>query len=291
MFTFYKMNHKSELLYISSKNRFSGTPSDFIVRIPNNMMNVTDRKGYMKIIVMDAIINRSWYSVQDSNNTFTVFDGEVSITYDIPEGFSTVKTLRSRLESLLSGWSVVWDKRTNKFTIKPPPGKTYTLSFDDFSCELFGFRCSSQPSGDYYNPIVSEVPVRINRESAVLIHTDLPRIENEVVDNVFQSDFLESDILIKIPISVPPFDNIVYSAQNNDLYSFVTSSTNLNSIRFYLTDENNRKLELPYDWSLTIKVEYIYEDVADNDSSMESNIAKIRDYIKYLILSDKKLSQ
>jgi hypothetical protein len=280
---------KTELLYISSKNRVEGTIGNFYVRVPNNMMNITDRKGFMKISAANAVINRSWYSVGDSNNTFTVSDGVTSTTYDIPEGYSTVKTLRSRLEELLQGWTIAWDKRTNKFTLQPPPtGLTYTLTFNDYSCELFGFNCSTEPSGSFDNPIVSEKPIRINRESSILIHTDLPRLENEVVDNIFQSNFCESDILIQIPISVAPFDNIVYNASANDLFSFVTSSTNINGINVYVTDENGKQLDLHYDWTLTLKVEYIFEDIVDNESTLEANIEKIKDYMRYLILMNEK---
>jgi hypothetical protein len=283
-------SERVEMLYINSKNRYIGTPSDFYVTIPNNMINLLDRKGRIKFTVMDAIINRSWYSIQENNNTFTVSDGTTSTEYNIPVGYHSVKTLKTVLQELLVNWTITWDKYTDKCTFKPPNnGKVYTLSFNDASCELFGFKQNDTPSGTYSSPIVSGYPLKVNRESAVLIHADIPKLENSVVDNILQSDFYESDVIIKIPIDVAPFDNLIYMANGTDLYSFVSSASNINEIRFWISDEHNRRLEVPYDWTLTMRIEYIYDD---EPTGVHTNIERIRDYLKYIILSlDQKISK
>ena len=290
-------NGMSELLYINSRYRAQGTPGDFTVAVPNSMLCVRgNRMQRMKVTVLDAVINRCWYTVQESNNTFWVSTHDATTTYDLPPGYHTALTLRALIAALLPAWAVGWAKDTNKLTLVPPDdGRAYTLGFDDASCELFGFPPGATPAGTHARPIVSAQPIKVNRESALLVHTDIPRAENSVVDNVLQPQFVESDILIKIPVTCAPFDNVVFSASSGDLYSFVTTSTNINSIRFWVTDELGRALDLPYDWTLTLRVDYLGEPDANasnaSSASLPEDVAKIRDYLHLLLLNDQNLSQ
>jgi hypothetical protein len=277
---------KTELLYVNSRNRISGTPWDFVVKLPNHMLCMVGRPGRIRVSVIDAIINRCWYSVQDNNNTFSISDGTHTTTYDIPVGYHTSKTIRSVLTALLPTWTVSWDKYTDLCVFTPPDdGKTYTMTFLDAVCELFGFNLiSDAPSGTHAAPIVSAHPIKVNRENAVLIHTDIPRIENAVVDNILQPTFCESDILIKIPIDVAPFANLIYTANSNELFSFFTSASNLNDMRIYLTDEYGRSLQVAYDWTLTLKADYLYDEPPGR--SIQDNLSRITDYLKLMILSN-----
>lgn len=283
----------SELLYINSRHRAHGTPGDFTVAVPNSMLALSgNRRGRIKISVIDAVINRCWYTVQETNNSFQVFDGSTTTSHDLPLGYFTALTLRTIIAGMLPAWSIGWSKETNKLTLVPPnDGRTYRLTFGDASCELFGFAPGAAPSGTHARPIVSDRPIKVNRENALLVHTDIPRAENSIVDNVLQPQFVESDILIKIPVTAAPFDNVVFTAGAGDLYAFVTTSTNINTIRFWITDELGRALEIPYDWTLTLRIDYIPDAPPKGPYTLQEDVARIRDYLHLLILNDQNLSQ
>jgi hypothetical protein len=93
------------------------------------------------------------------------------------------------------------------------------------------------------------LPVKLNRENSIFIHTDLPTLKYASVDNMQDSQIFESNILLKIPIQAALFDNIVFVSNGNDNYSFFLSSKQINSLHIWVTDETSRNLILPYDWT------------------------------------------
>jgi hypothetical protein len=95
------------------------------------------------------------------------------------------------------------------------------------------------------------------------------------------TSFYESDILLKIPIQVAPYDNIVFVSNGNDNYSYKLSVKQVNNMRIWITDENNNPLILPFDWSLTVKLEFSQEA----DETLQESVSKIENYVKYLALS------
>lgn len=281
---------RSQLLNINSKHRITGDPWDFTVTINDCLLNA-DKNESIKIIVLDACVNRSWYTIDTSNNSFilTYVDsaGVTQIsTITVNPGYYDVFQLKHQLDLLLVGWTIGYFTPTNTYQFTPPnTGLTYAFTFQNYFCEVLGFPLSATPQGSFSTPFTSSQPVRVNLENSLCIHCDVAKTMYSCIDNFSTSVFLESDIILKIPIQSGPFDNIVYQSQGNDNFSYVLSVKNIHTMRFWLTSENNRILQIPYDWTICFKLEYSTQTASSDDSSVPAMVKSIRDYVKLIVLS------
>ena len=280
------MATRSQLLNINSANRVSGTPYDFFVNITNGLV-MCEKHETMKMIVIDCCINKSWYTIDSSNNSFLlktvrVGGGYRTVPYTIPVGYYDVLQLRYELSVLLVGWTIAYSSTTNTYTYTPPNnGDTYTLFFQNNACELMGFNITETPSGSYSSAFTSSIPIKVNLENAVCVHCDVSKVNNACVDNFSGQGFVDSDLLIKIPIQSDAFQNIVYQSQGNDNISYDLSLKCLHTMRLWVTDENQRPLQLPYDWTICLKIEFDRE----TDLSMNDMVEDIKDDLRLIVLS------
>lgn len=279
----------NQLVFINSRNRVSGTPYEFILDFNNGLLKC-EKNSLMRLTVQEATINRSWYSVQAGQNTFNIVDNNNATTViTLPPAYYNAIDIRTTLSGLLpSGWSVLYDRKTNKFSFTRPNDGIpfYKFIFKDNLSDVLGFTQTEQPTfTTSTQTIESTKPVRVNEENALCIHTDLGRSKNSSVDNHNPNykSFRESTLLCKIPITCPPFDNIVYNDQSS-LFQFDLTAPNITSIRVWITDENDRVIQLPYDWSMIWRIEHINKNDANRDA-----IEDIRDYLKLIVLSNEKL--
>ncbi|KAG2454189.1 hypothetical protein HYH02_001224 [Chlamydomonas schloesseri] len=259
---------RTQLIHISSANRRSGTPADFWVTLPHAAIKLDRTRGRIKVSVVSAVVNRSWYSVTAANSTWSVLDGSTTTNLTLPEGYYDVISLRTALAALLPGWGVTYLRVTNKFRFQPPPdGKTYRFSLPGYAYELLGFQRGAQPTGTNASPLVSQRPVKLNRENSVCVHASLPKERGAVVDNLATSGFVESHVLVAIPI-----DNITFAANESDMYTYTLTAQHLDDIRFWVTDDTGRALELQYDWCLTLRITYTEGD--DAMDALSSSVAR-----------------
>ncbi|KAG2441213.1 hypothetical protein HYH02_010057 [Chlamydomonas schloesseri] len=281
---------RTQLIHISSANRRSGTPGDFWVTLPHAAIKLDRTRGRIKVSVVSAVVNRSWYSVTAANSAFAVFDGSSTTNLTLPEGYYDVNSLRTALASLLPGWGVTYQRLTNKFRFQPPAdGKTYRFSFPGYAYELLGFQRGAQPTATSASPLTSQRPVKLNRENTVCVHASLPKERGAVVDNLATSGFVESHVLVSIPIDAAPFDNITFAANESDMYTYALTAQHLDEMRFWVTDDTGRALEPQYDWCMTLRV--IYTEGDDALDTLSGSVARIRDDIRLMVLSDPKISR
>ena len=284
------MPKKIQLLYISSANRSSGTPGDFVVRVESSLFAAFSDTERSQITCLDATMSRSWYTVDAPRNTFLVQSGVVPFTVTITPGYYDVYSFKRQVLAapVMSSWSMTYASSTNKYTLTPPAGGTWTLSFPNDCSELLGFPVGAEISGTSTSPIVSLIPIRMNRESSVLIQTDLAREKNASCDNINDSDFSEGNILLRIPIDAAPFDNLTYHASSSDLYTSFITSQRLSSIRIWLTDDRGRPLNPLYDWSMCWRVEYRQGEMSFDD--IADRLDTLNDSMRLLILNAQKIN-
>jgi hypothetical protein len=272
---------------MNSKQRVSGSPYDYIVNFNDGLLKA-EKGGFMRLTVVEDTINRSWYSIQEGANSFNVVDNFGNVTtITLPIAYYNAIDVRSTLSGLLpSGWSVTYDRKTNKFTFTRGNDSTlsYKFVFTNNLYEVLGFRLGEEPTFTIANPsVVSTLPIRVNEENAVCIHTNLPQRKFSSIDNhdTVNKNFKESTLLAKIPILAPPFDNIVYQV-STPTFVYDLTADNISTVRVWVTDENEKPLQLPYDWSMTFQIEYL-------PLNSQDPINDVRDYLRLMILSNEKL--
>jgi len=278
------MAKRNQVVFINSKQRVSGTPYDFYVTFNDGLLKA-DKNTFMKITLAEATINRSWYSIQEGTNTF-ILRGNSDVVIEFPIAYYNALDVRATLQQILpSGWLVSYERKTNKFTFtRPVDGvASYKFIFSNQLSEVLGFEESEEPTMTLASPlVVSTNPIRVNAENAVFIHSNLPRGKMSSIDNhnIVNNNFKESTVFAKIPINVQPFDNIVYE-MNAPVFSY-TLNTDVHSVRFWITDENENVLKLPYDFSMTLMIEHM---LIQKDDPLKN----IEDYIKLMVLSNDKI--
>jgi hypothetical protein len=271
------------LIFITSANRLSGTPSDFTVSLPNSVL-ANPWGGRTKVTVVDAILNRCFYSVRSINNKFSVKQVTTGVTtqYTIPYGNYTIQSWQAALGKLLPGWTITHDPTSGLCTFLPTALGIYQLAFQGRSSSLFGFNPGDTPTGTNISGIVSSYPLKLNIDSFINIHHSLPKMFNSSVANYRQQDFQENDVLVRLPCNVPAFANITYQNTRDD-FSFYLGNTHVNSLRLYLTSEWYDTLDpFPYDWSLTLRVDY--ESLDDPEQISIAKLTEMNEKLQYLSL-------
>ena len=138
----------------------------------------------------------------------------------------------------------------------------------------------------YGNIFLSDAPVQMLQENSLHIHCNLPRLRMGAIDNLSSKVLIESDIIAKIDMSgFAPYDTLTYSESSDSHFTFYLSVKELQSMRIYVTDQNNNKIPLNLGWTMSMK--FIYEDVSAEIVAAENTklLEEIRDLMKYLVLS------
>lgn len=289
------------MLYINSANRDidSASVSDFRVTFAESLIRGASSEK-LSCEVTDVCMNRSWYTFSATVNSFQVN----GVTLSLPVGYYTVASLRSELVILLNtitpGWTVGYTARTNTFTYGPAlatPNISYTFTFNNAIAALLGFRVSDTPTVVSGSSMTSYLPVKVNLESTVLVHSDLPKTRCASLDNAVDANsapgisvFRESDVLISVPITVSGFDNISYTTSGSGIYSADLALNYLHRLRFWVTDELGNPLSLQYDWTLALKLSFT--STSGPKDSLPGDVKRISDDVRLMILSDpEKYSQ
>lgn len=278
---------RSKIILVNSANRTLGSPSDFNVSFHDGCIhgNLGDS---LKLVVLDACINKSWFTVSESNNMFEVHTNHgLTLRYYIPVGYYDVNTLRAVLVQM-TGFIIKYNKVTNCYTYTMPISNMDDLFYIEVTenrCgELLGFGPVPGVYGPigFYNELITLIPIKMNKENSILIHCDVPKATCATLDNCSSRIFQESDVILKICNKCAPFDNIVYESQGSDCFTYDLSVTDITGLRFYVTDENNSPLSLKYDWTITLKIIFMRED----DDQLVKVVSEIRDYLHLIVLNE-----
>jgi hypothetical protein len=275
-------------LFVNSKNRITGTPSDFTVNFNNELIKAP-KNHYIQLSVEQVSINRSWYSIQEGLNTFDIVDSNSNTTtVTFPIGYYTVNDVRARLQQVLSTWNIIYDKRTNKFNITRPSNAVSWYKFIFFNTaisNLLGYDVTEQPTFTLATmTLESSKPARVNEDASILIHTDITRQKFSAIDNITPI-LTESDVLCSVPIQSAPFDNVVY-IKSNDEFTYNVLAPSIHRVRFYITNEEGTPLQLAYDWNIVLGVKYIPFEKNDVDNALKD----IRDMVKLFLLQNMDLN-
>ena len=87
-----------------------------------------------------------------------------------------------------------------------------------------------------------------------------------------------------------PFDNLVWRSNARDIVSFQLTQSYLSQTRFWLTDEFGRAIRPGYDWTLSLRVEYV-DQAMDPQRETVTLLRSLKDYVRFGILSMPKSRQ
>jgi hypothetical protein len=220
--------------YINSKNRLSGTDSNFSfnLEIPQN-------QDYDKVVVLQASIPKSYFLVESGYNTFQLQEDTSAVTITIPVGSYTRRSFQTTLQQKLRSYSphgyvytvsypnTSQDADTGKFTYSVTgngliqPKFIFTTNLN----EQLGFDRNSTNSF-VANTLDSQNVIKLQAEDTLYLHSDL--VANGT-DNVLQEIFANSN---------PSYSSINFLNPCPNEYSKQITNSNGATYNFYLTSED-----------------------------------------------------
>ena len=227
-----------KLFYINSRNRENGTDNDFEVTV-----QLPSFQNFSKICVLSITLPKSYYCVQDGYNTFILKENTTQTTITLPPANYNRRSLASTITTLLNlvspnGWiyeitypNHLLNADNGKYTITVSGNSTQpSFIFDDNGVyELLGFSANS--TNTFINDkIISTNVCKIQSEDVIRLHSNM-------------SDNNGDDVLLEIYSgSTQTFSNIVWTCPDVQAYSREITRRSTNSYRFFLTNEDNQRI-------------------------------------------------
>ena len=241
----------TKYLHISSRNRMSGSKSDFSINIPSDVFD--KNVNSVKLNLQELTLNYSWYNVseENENNTFLLYSAVDHTEYlmTIETGSYNVTEFKNHLNVLLENEYVVsYNTSTNKytFTASDPANKID----GSIAGQFLGLESGVEHTGSFS----STKPVDMTYIDTIYLHSDIANLNNNF-DNLSSNTMSQSTILARIPITVAPFSNINYINNLNTNEGIKIAGNIIDTIRFFLTDDRGNRLNITTDYTLVIKLE------------------------------------
>lgn len=231
----------NQTFYINSRERISGSDSNFSIRLPLN-----SHERYDKCVVTTMAVPKSYYLIQAGYNTFTLRE-EVKIpveaTITIPIGNYSRRSFQSVVQGLLnsgspSGWTYTVSYPNS--AIEADTGKfTYTVSNNTTQpliiCTVNVFECLGfEPNSINTfvgNTLTSTNMIKLQLEDTVFLHSDICSTGH---DNILAGAYS----------AVPDMSVISYVCPDIEACTKSITTVNSNVYNFSITNEDGRVLDL-----------------------------------------------
>lgn len=227
------------IFYIDSHNRISGTHSNFSIQLDYK------NEDYDHCVVLQASIPKSYWLIQNRQNTFILDEISNQVVITMPVGNYSRSSFAYQLQYQMNTnspnhWtyqisipnaSTIGDTGFYTWTVSTNLGVQPRFIFGDYLYEQLGFNpnTSYNFTGD---TLTSINVVKFQLEDSIFIHSD---IANNGVDNVLQ------EIL---GVQNTDYANIIYLCPDVEAYAKPISSNNNNIYRFQLSDEDGVEIDL-----------------------------------------------
>lgn len=229
-----------QIIYVNSRDRLSGTDSNFTIDL-----NIDRSKNYDRICVLDISIPKSYYTIQSPYNTFVLDENGNQVNITIPEANYNRNSFRSVLQSELNslspnGWVYTvtnmnlnssGDNGKYTFNVTGNGGLQPSFIFTDGPFEQCGFSRNSTNTfiGDQ---LLSANVVNFCPESTLFLRSDCCQNSGDsILQNIIATG--NSD-----------FSYITWINQNIEMYSKVFVGNGSSSAHFSLTNEDSQMISL-----------------------------------------------
>lgn len=205
---------------IDSRNRSSGTLTDFEIRLENFPLE----NDFNRVCLLNLSIAKTYYLIDSDNNTFTLTEGGTDATVTLTLGNYSLDSLATELAADLTSaspngytYTCAGDTSTGKYTISvASPASQPSLTFGEDIGGILGFGADTYAfSGD---TVTSPNVVRLQKTDGILVWTDLCAENEGILHQVFATQ--------------EDFNHITYEAIAIDWYSKKLSNKNLASAHF-----------------------------------------------------------
>lgn len=227
------------IFYVDSHQRISGTHSNFSYQLEYN------NEDFDHCVVLQASIPKSYWLIQNGENTFVLDEISNQVTITMPVGNYSRSSFAYQLQYQLNtyspnGWtyqisipnsSMTGDTGLYTWTVTGNGGVQPRFIFTDYLYEQFGF----EPNSSYVftaDTLTSINVVKFQLEDSIFIHSD---IANNGIDNVLQ------EIL---GVQNTDYANIIYVCPDVEAYAKPITTKNNNIYHFQLTDEDGAEINL-----------------------------------------------
>lgn len=286
---------KSQILYIDSQDRPTGqSSSNFSLYIPKGFIEVSNQNQKIRITLLDALIPRNFWAITSTNRNFTLNINGTLYNINLPLGFWNVNQLATQLKVLLESanasytWTITYNQNVNyyvfSFTTSASTNVSFIFSANDCA-DFLGFS-NSTTNVFVANQLTSSKGINLQGENCIYLRTN---ISNEIpnIEYTQQGNFSVSNILARIPISVAPFQNIIYQDYSNT-YSVIVEQNYIDNITINITDRFSNIIDLQTEWSFSLKIEIIETDdiMRLNDNSQNNN-----DLLRLILLQNQQSQQ
>ncbi len=272
-----------QFYYINSDNRMTGSTSQFSVEV-----QIPTLSNFDSICLTQASMPVSYYLIVDGSNTFGLIENGVETIITIVPGNYNINSFSIIISALLNahspnGWTYTMTY-ANSFTQNATGKLTYTVTGNsgnqpalhmnpnhnnlNYTYQQFGFDFASTNTF-VGNTLVSQNVVSFINENSIYVHCDL--VDNGS-DDILQEIYSSNTIALSM---------LSYSCPDVEAYSKGLRVNSTKIANFYLTDENNKPIDLNgLDWVFTI---ILYKR---NDFFTKANL-----FMKYILESHNEQNQ
>ncbi len=262
---------RSHTLYLQSKHRTTGTPSQYTITLPN-IIDSDPNLELFRVTLVSFTTYNDFLQVKEGKDTIKMNGTD----YTIPHGTYTFQKLSKTLQNLL-GINVFWNVELNAITFAFDTttslvfdGIAYILGFDE-ETTYTGTQITSVRAMKPYKP--SHIFIHLNNVSTVSEHLNLSNHGGEV---------RLANVLAKVLINANPFQLISYNQilDNEGLY---TGDTTLQTLELMLTDNDGNEFVEIGDHEMVLRIESL--DIQDYDmKAMITELKEIRQTLKDTML-------
>jgi hypothetical protein len=231
------MSSDKRIFYVNSRQRIAGSDSDFTYELDLKGLDITHA------CVLQAYIPKSFYNVQESQNTFTLEEDGKQATVSIQAGTYTKNSLKSTLQSGLTdaspnGWIYTISTPTSSeaetgkytFVVSGNSGLQPSFIFGEYMWEQMGFNENSTAQFDT-DTLTSPNVINLQPESTIYIKSDLIQDKDNVLQEVFGGNSMSYSGISFIQFSIEAYSKRILSKESN-------------SFRFYLQNEDGEPINL-----------------------------------------------
>jgi hypothetical protein len=254
------------MVYVNSAERTSGTTDNFTYNV-----NLPPDKNFNKVVVLDALIPKSYWLVQSGYNTFQLTENGTTVTVTIPVGNYNLTSWRYIIANVLNnaspnGW--VYSVSYPNTNTSPDTGLlTYTVTGNGGLQPIFTFL----PSNSLYENFGFDVGQYTFSGDSL---TSINIIKLQVEDKIFiNSDLVQGSpnnfgVLQEINVAPSPaYSSIAYQSTAPEFYAKDVAKSKSSTYSFSLTDVHNFPIHLnglPFSFTLLF---YQEEDLPEKVKS------------------------